>query len=79
MDEQEMKKFMDISIDMETRELTNLELAALNIVAQLNEDPRGRLFDYEKVKGLFTEDNGTRMHVETKMALAIVVNERLNQ
>jgi hypothetical protein len=35
--------------------LSDLELAVLNNVAQTDGDPRGRMFDYEKVKTLFTE------------------------
>jgi hypothetical protein len=77
MDVREMKTNTYIIVDMATEELTNLELAVLNNVAQLNLDPRNRLFDYEKVKSLFTQDNGMQMHEETKSALATVVGRRL--
>jgi hypothetical protein len=60
-------------------DLSDIELAVLNNVAQLDQDPHGRLFDYEKVKELFTERNGERMHEETKVALADVVNIRLGE
>lgn len=77
MNEQEMKGIMFVNVDMITEGLTNLELAMLNIVSQLNEDPHGRLFDYDKVSPLFTENKEKRMHKETKTALAAVVNRRL--
>lgn len=66
------------SVKMTCDALTDLELAALNLVAQTDQDPRDRVFDYQQVKGLFTESGGTRMHEMTKMALAKIVNERLN-
>lgn len=59
------------------KELSDLELTALNNVAQLDLDPYNRIFDYEKVKGLFTEANSTRMHNETKIVLASIVLDRL--
>ncbi len=58
-------------------DLSDLELAVLNNVAQLDGNPHNRVFDYEKVSALFTERDGTRMHDETKDALAVVVNNRL--
>lgn len=75
MNEQQMRQVMAVS--MSTDELTDLELAVLNNVAQLNMDPRGRVFDYDRVRALFTESDGTRMHHETKLALSAVVNRRL--
>ena len=80
MDEQKMRQTMSIIGDMVTENLDDLELAVLNNAAQLDMDPRGRLFDYDKVKSLFdvVETNGMpRMHEETKIALAVVVNRRL--
>lgn len=50
-------------------------VAALNLCAQLDQNPHGRIFEYEKVSSLFTE-NG-KMHIATKEALARVVNRRL--
>ncbi len=64
-------------VDIVTEELTTLELAVLNNVAQLDMDPHGRAFDYDKIESLFTEKTGSRMHEETKVALAAVVNQRL--
>jgi hypothetical protein len=65
------------SVAMYTNELTDLELAALNNVVQLDMDPHGRIFDYNKVAGLFSEANGTRAHSMTKDALATIVLKRL--
>lgn len=65
------------TVAMYTDQLTDLELAVLNNVAQTDDDPHGRLFDYSKVAGLFSEAGGVRMHAETKEALARVVLARL--
>jgi hypothetical protein len=62
-------------VAMVAQDLTDEELAALNLCAQLDQNPHGRIFDYEKVSGLFTE-NG-KMHTATKEALAQVVKHRL--
>lgn len=56
--------------------LTDAELRALNLCAQLDTSPHGRLFDYDTVAPLFTVANGTRMEQATKEALARVVAER---
>lgn len=77
MDEQQMRQIMVTTVGVVTDELTDLELATLNNVAQLNMDPHDRVFDYDKVKALFTEGDGTRMHKETRLALSIIVNWRL--
>lgn len=60
------------------QELSDIELVILNNVARCDFSPHGRKFDYEKVKSLFTEDGGERMHEETKLALARVVGLRLD-
>lgn len=57
-------------------DLTDDELRALNLCAQLGTNPRGRIFDYDTVAPLFTAANGTRMERATKEALARVVAER---
>ena len=77
MTEQELQTIMRASVALVCGELTDLELAVLNNVAQLDGDPHGRLFDYNKVAMLFDQANGMRMHDETKKALAAVVNARL--
>ncbi len=77
MTEAKIRATMFAAVLLAVEELNDTELAALNIVAQLDSDPRGRLFDYDAVAHLFDQDNGTRMHDETKQALAAVVLRRL--
>ncbi len=72
-------QIMSALVTLTCDELSDIELAVLNNTAQLDQDPHDRLFDYDKVKGLFTEHNGIRMHKETKIALANVVNIRLGK
>lgn len=79
MNENQMMGIMATVVDMICDKLTDLELAVLNNCVQLDSDPHGRLFDYETVKMLFTENNGTRAHDVTKEALARVVNARLEK
>jgi hypothetical protein len=69
------KQQMQANMAAVVQDLTDEELAALNLCAQLDQDPHGRIFDYKKVSSLFTE-NG-KMHTATKEALARVVNHRL--
>lgn len=77
MDEKEMCRITTASVVLLICDkLTDEELIALSLVAQFGGSPHGREFDYEKVKSLFTEANGTKMHDETKLALAVVVNKR---
>jgi hypothetical protein len=79
MNQNQMREIMIKTVMLTCDELSDIELAVLNNTAQMDMDPHGRLFDYEKVKGLFTERSGTRMHEETKVALASVVNIRLGE
>jgi hypothetical protein len=74
MNEQRMQAQMAAIVDMAVQDLTDEELAALNNCAQLDQNPTGRIFDYEKVSHLF--ENG-KMDTATKEALARVVNRRL--
>ena len=76
MDEQQMRATMSAVVSLTCQNLTNDELAALYLVATMNGDPHNRIFDYKKVKPLFTEANGTRMHDETKRALSAVLTRR---
>ena len=71
------KKAMAGVVALIVKDLDDLELAVLNNIARCDFNPKGRIFDYERVKGLFTEDNGLKMHDETKEALARVVIFRL--
>jgi hypothetical protein len=59
-----------------TADLTDVELAALNDVAQTGRDPHS-IGSYPQVSDLFIEDNGSRMHRETRVALAAVTLARL--
>jgi hypothetical protein len=79
MSEQQMQAIMASAVHVACSHLTDDELAALNLVAQLDIDPHNRVFDYNRVAHLFTERNGTKMHEETKNALAQVVNMRLGE
>ncbi len=77
MTEEKLKQITIASVALTCEGLSDQELATLNLVGQANWDPHNRVFDYERVKGLFTEKNGTRMHQTTKDALVIVVLKRL--
>ena len=61
-----------------TADLTITELAALNDAAQIGRDPHS-IGGYPKISVLFTENGGTRMHRETRIALAAVTLSRLTQ
>lgn len=55
------EKMVIVLATMTINELTDDELAALNLAVQLDADPR-RVLGYEKAVSLFTEGNGTRIH-----------------
>jgi hypothetical protein len=61
-----------------TEDLTYAELAALNEAVQTGRDPQS-LGSYPKISDLFTIEDGTRMHRETRVALAAVTLSRLTQ
>ena len=61
-----------------TADLTDAELVALNDAAQIGRDPHS-IGGYPKVSDLFTENGGTNMHRETRIALAAVTLSRLMQ
>jgi hypothetical protein len=61
-----------------TEDLTEAELAALNEAVQTGRDPR-LLDGYAQLRDLFTENGGSRMHRETRVALAAVTLSRLTQ
>jgi hypothetical protein len=61
-----------------TEELTEAELVALNEAAQAGCDPHA-IGSYSKIGDLFTEDGGSHMHRETRIALAAVTLSRLTQ
>jgi hypothetical protein len=61
-----------------TEDLTDAELVALNDAAQSGRDPHS-ISSYPKISDLFTENGGSRMHRETRVALAAVTLSRLTQ
>ena len=61
-----------------TEDLSAAELAALNEAVQTGRDPHS-IGGYPKISDLFTEEGGTRMHRETRVALAAVTLFRLTQ
>lgn len=52
------------------------ELLALNICVILGSNPRNKLFDYNKVAGLFTEENGNKVHGDVALAIYHLTTER---
>jgi hypothetical protein len=61
-----------------TEDLTAAELAALNEAVQTGRDPHS-IDGYPKISDLFTENGGTHMHRDTRIALAAVTLSRLTQ
>ncbi len=59
-----------------TDDLTDAELVVLNGAAQAGRDPHS-IGGYPKISDLFTENGGTRMHRDTRIALAAVTLSRL--
>ncbi len=57
--------------------LSTDELFSLYIAAAQGGDPRGAQ-GYEKGRGLFTQEAGTKMHADTLEALDAIVQERLD-
>ena len=78
MTEQDVQATLRAQVAIVTNDLSDADLAALNIAAQLDYEPRNRPW-YAQVKSLFTEQDGTRMHAETKRALAAVVLRRIGK
>ncbi len=74
--EEKNRAIMYKAVSLVCDQLSDTELAGLNLVAQLDQDPHNKSF-YDKAESLFTENNGTKMHQETKLALAAVARGRL--
>ncbi len=68
-------------VEIATEHMSDSDLAALNLCAQMGTDPRNRVFDFQQVEYLFTETrNGIPcMHEEMRRALASVLLQRLTQ
>jgi len=58
--------------------LTDDELDSLYLCVMSNQNPKDKLFVYEKVELLFTERSGLRVHNDVKEALGEIVLERHN-
>lgn len=78
MNEEEMRNVMVNSVSISVAQLTDLELAGLNLCAQLGLNPKDKEW-YPKVDYLFDQADGTKMHEETKIALGKVVTYRLSK
>ncbi len=72
----DMRNLYCTLVSMSCEQLTDLELAAINDAAQAGFDPRP-VRGYEKIKHLFTESEGLKMHSDGLDALAGVVLQRL--
>jgi hypothetical protein len=59
-----------------TNKLTDEELAALYNAVSFGFDPK-HVMGYDKAKGLFTEQDGTKMHSDTLKAFESIVEQRL--
>ena len=76
MDQEQARDALAIIVKAVTDDLSDWALADLHNCVEADADPHGRLFRYESVALIFTEDDGMRMHPEAKAALARVVAER---
>lgn len=56
--------------------LTDDELISINLIVQLDRDPR-YVEGYEKIKDIFYPGNNMMVHDDVKWALAIIMEERL--
>lgn len=56
--------------------LNDNELIAINMLSRTDGNPAG-VMGYDKVKEMFTIDDGKRMHQETKDALNRIVADRM--
>lgn len=72
------KVILRVSVGFVAKELSNDELAALNLVVQLDSDPR-HVMGYDKARALFTEtrDGHPSTHAAVKDALASIALARL--
>ncbi len=71
-----MDKNVLIGVRQATKDLPTDELMSFYLIAWGGKDPRGTAW-YEKVKGLFTEDGGTKVHSDVLKALEIITSERI--
>jgi hypothetical protein len=72
----DLQAIMGASTALVLRDITDEELAGLNLTIALGNDPR-KLECWPRVSPLFTQNNGTEMHSETLSAFQRVVERRL--
>jgi hypothetical protein len=77
MHEEQLHAIMSSQVAVSCADLAPDEWAALSLAVQLDMDARGRA-GYEKVRHLFTEAGGTRMHDETKRAFLNLAYRQLS-
>lgn len=73
------EKLVGAAVKVSCDALADSELAAMNICAQLNTDPR-QVMGWEKAKPLFTErthDGTPQVHDLTRRCMASIVMDRL--
>lgn len=78
MNQETMDKIMYASVSLTCKNLTDRELAGLNLAMAMGRNPK-TLPQYGKVESLFTQNNGTEMHNETLQAFYRVVIARLEK
>lgn len=76
MDEKGMKDIMYRTVASTCSRLGINELAPLALAVELGTDPRP-VVGYSEIKSLFTENNETEMHKETKDAFLTYVYRRM--
>lgn len=71
-----MNSIVYLSISKVCATLSIDELDSLYLCVMWDQNPKDKLFDYEKVKHLFTEGNGLRVNTDVKEALGEIVLDR---
>lgn len=65
-----------IGVKLAIDQLTDEELLALIVAVNVGKDPRN-IIGYDKVKGLFTVADGTKMHSDVEHVFASIANQRI--
>jgi hypothetical protein len=68
-------QIMATTVGVTCSKLTDIELNSIYMCALLGMNP-DQVGGYDRIKSLFTEDNGTRMHQTTLDALGVVWESR---
>lgn len=74
--QEDMERAVYAAVNLACRHLTDIELNAQYLVSMSGFDPKPVL-GYEKISHLFDQDDGKRMHEETKLAFQRVARNRL--